>query len=157
MSRIVRLNFCKKLLINRIGDYARFFLIFDAVLRLEAVIKQNFFEEAINWSSNKFERMIVNIYIESTQKVRQKHDIKDDMGIDEIIMQLVGCHWQKVAMIAGTVMALRSGLVDTNIAERVKVLVSSGLLELQGSLSNMRYSEVRLPVGKEGAVTDTLS
>lgn len=79
------------------------------------------------------------------------------MGIDEIIMQLVGCHWQKVAMIAGTVMALRSGLVDTNIAERVKVLVSSGLLELQGSLSNMRYSEVRLPVGKEGAVTDTLS
>ena len=68
--------------------------------------------------------------------------------IDAALLGHARARWRKVAMIVGLTMRDSSlripGLPDIYYAGRVKVLVAHGLLEADGNLEFMRYSEVRL-------------
>lgn len=68
-------------------------------------------------------------------------------AIDNALLSNTSTRWQKVAMvIAITMHKLPSrveGIPDVYYSNRVQRLVSDGLLESQGNLSRMRYSEVR--------------
>jgi hypothetical protein len=70
--------------------------------------------------------------------------------VDAALLSQAGVAWRKVAMLVGLTMmdsALRvPGLPDTFYAMRVRKLVEAGMLEAEGNLDYMRFSEVRLPV-----------
>ena len=73
-------------------------------------------------------------------------EVKD---IDEAILSCAASHWQKVArMVSLAEKKLGSKYPQfsyTLYAERIRLLAGEGLLESQGDLSFMRFSEVRLP------------
>ena len=68
--------------------------------------------------------------------------------IDRKIISLTTNQWQKVAKIVGmTMQNLPSrfyGLPDVYYAHRVKKLAKDGVIESQGNLNLMRFSEIRL-------------
>jgi hypothetical protein len=70
-------------------------------------------------------------------------------AIDEALLSNASHNWRKVARVAGTTMmelpSRVQGIPDVFYSQRVEKLVKDGLLESQGNLSYMRYSEVRLP------------
>ena len=70
-------------------------------------------------------------------------------AIDEALIACVSVEWRKVSRVVGTTMMESvsniPGLPDLFFAQRVRELVTSGRLEFQGNLENMRYSEIRLP------------
>lgn len=69
--------------------------------------------------------------------------------IDEALLAKAKHRFQKVARIVGAVMPSfsdrPSGIPDVYFAQRIAKLVKAGLLESQGNLLRMRFSEVRLP------------
>ena len=69
--------------------------------------------------------------------------------IDECILSHATVSERKVAMIVGLTMMDTSirvaGLPDLFYRDRVKTLVTRGLLLAEGNLNRMGYSEVRLP------------
>lgn len=71
--------------------------------------------------------------------------------VDAALLSQAGVAWRKVAMLVGLAMmdsAVRvPGLPDTFYAMRVRKLVEAGMLEAEGNLDYMRFSEVRLPGG----------
>jgi len=71
-------------------------------------------------------------------------EVKD---IDNAILEITSERWRKVAWVVGTTMMSDAysalGLPDIYYSQRVQQLVKNGLLESQGNLSHMRYSEVR--------------
>lgn len=75
----------------------------------------------------------------------------DDLAmIDEGLLSNCCDRWRKVAMVVGTTMTTGGPhryekVPDVFYSQRVKALVEKGLLESQGNLDFMRYSEVRLP------------
>lgn len=75
----------------------------------------------------------------------------DDLTkIDEGLLSNCCDRWRKVARVVGTTMTSDGqyryeGVPDIFYSQRVKALVERGLLESQGNLDFMRYSEVRLP------------
>ena len=73
--------------------------------------------------------------------------------IDNALLSNTGERWRKVAMVVGTTMmelpSRVEGIPDIYYSKRVQKLVIDGLLESQGDLSRMRYSEVRRPGGNE--------
>lgn len=75
------------------------------------------------------------------------------LTIDEALLSNASTQWRKVARIVGTTMSSLPGRVhwipDVYYAERVRELVARGLLESQGDLTRMRYSEVRLRRAKD--------
>jgi hypothetical protein len=75
------------------------------------------------------------------------------LAIDQALLRNASAQWRKVARIVGTTMSSPSsslhGIPDAYYAERVRELVRRGLLESQGDLTRMRYSEVRLPGSKD--------
>lgn len=74
---------------------------------------------------------------------------EDLAKIDEGLLSNCCENWRKVAMVVGTTM-MSDGpyrfedVPDVFYSQRVRALVESGLLESQGNLDFMRYSEVRL-------------
>lgn len=68
--------------------------------------------------------------------------------IDQALLSSAGQSWRKVARIVGTTMTLLSegfpGVPDIYYAQRVRHLVEEGMLESQGNLAYMRFSEVRI-------------
>jgi len=70
-------------------------------------------------------------------------------SIDDALLANATRRWRKVAMVVGmTMMHDRNpapGIPDIFFAQRVRRLVERGLLESQGNLEFMRFSEVRLP------------
>lgn len=68
--------------------------------------------------------------------------------IDEALVAHAMRHWRKVAMVVGTTMSSLPnrvpGIPDVFYAMRVRKLVEDGVLESQGNLARMRFSEVRL-------------
>lgn len=68
--------------------------------------------------------------------------------IDEYLLKMATNQFRKVAMIVGLAMSEQpnriKGIPDVYYAQRVKRLVNLGLLEAEGNLDYMRYSEVRL-------------
>jgi len=69
--------------------------------------------------------------------------------IDACLLSHATVHGRKVAMIIGLTMmdnTIRvAGLPDLFYRDRIKTLVTSGLLLAEGNLNCIRYSEVRLP------------
>ena len=69
--------------------------------------------------------------------------------IDLALLNHATNNWRKVAMIVGLTMTdLSDGFPDVSdlfYGGRVSLLVEQGKLISQGDLSQMRYSEVRLP------------
>ncbi|SRR5216683_3909209 len=69
--------------------------------------------------------------------------------IDDALLAKSTHRFQKVARIVGGVMQSfsdgPSGIPDIYYAQRIAKLVKAGLLESQGNLGRMRFSEVRLP------------
>lgn len=70
-------------------------------------------------------------------------------AVDEALINECSPQWCKVARVVGTVMSSMPdrvpGIPDSFYAKRVAEMVAQGRLEVQGDLSRMRYSEVRLP------------
>ena len=68
--------------------------------------------------------------------------------IDEEILSNISGYWKKVASIVGaTMIDLENrveGIPDVYYAKRIIYLVEKGLVESQGNLKRMRFSEVRL-------------
>jgi len=73
--------------------------------------------------------------------------------IDNALLANTCDKWRKVARVVGTTMmelpCRVEGVPDVYYSQRVQKLVKDGLLESQGNLSYMRYSEVRRPGGNE--------
>ena len=73
----------------------------------------------------------------------------DIEAIDRALVTNSVAQWRKVAYVVGMAMDAYPhrfhGIPDIYYAERVKVLVSQGMLESQGDLSRTRFSEIRLP------------
>jgi len=74
-------------------------------------------------------------------------------AIDNALLSNAGERWRKVAKVVATTMmklpARVEGIPDIYYSKRVQKLVKDGLLESQGDLSRMRYSEVRRSGGDE--------
>ena len=86
-----------------------------------------------------------------TPEQKLKVSLLSEIQIEEIDEKLVSFatnRWQKVAKIVGmTVQNLQSrviGIPDVYYAQRVSKLVKNGVLESQGNLQYMRFSEIRL-------------
>jgi hypothetical protein len=75
----------------------------------------------------------------------------DIQAIDLALVTNTRAQWRKVAFVVGAAMDAYPDrfhdVPDVFYAERVKALVSQGLLDSQGNLSRMRFSEIRLPAG----------
>ena len=73
--------------------------------------------------------------------------------IDSVILANVGDRWRKVAMVVGKTMRQLEheyrGIPNTFYAQRIRELVHTGLLESQGDLEFIRFSEVRRPSGRK--------
>ena len=74
-------------------------------------------------------------------------------AIDNALLTNACDKWRKVARVVGTTMMELpnrvEGIPDVYYSQRVQRLVKDGLLESQGNLSYMRYSEVRRLGGNE--------
>ena len=77
----------------------------------------------------------------------------DVKAIDDALFESTSNRWRKVARVVATAMldypCSDEGIPDVYYSQRVQALVKNGLLESQGNLSHMRYSEVRRPGGDE--------
>jgi hypothetical protein len=73
--------------------------------------------------------------------------------IDNALLANTCDKWRKVARVVGTTMldfpCRLEGVPDVFYSQRIKKLVNDGLLESQGNLDYMRFSEVRRPDGNE--------
>ncbi|MBN6112441.1 DUF3658 domain-containing protein [Xanthomonas bonasiae] len=73
----------------------------------------------------------------------------DVRAIDHALTANCHTQWRKVAYVVGMAMDACPDrfhdIPDIFYAERVRALVSQGVLQGQGNLSRMRFSEVRLP------------
>jgi len=73
--------------------------------------------------------------------------------VDLALLSHANTSWRKAAMLVGLTMMeaeLRvPGLPDLFYSRRVRRLVEAGLLEADGNLDYMRFSEVRLPSGSK--------
>ena len=82
----------------------------------------------------------------------EKLSDEDVREIDGSLRANANKNWRKVAFIVGITMSELPeriyGIPDVYYAGRIKHLVEKGLLESQGDLSYMRYSEVRIPSEK---------
>ena len=90
---------------------------------------------------------------EEQRALINKLNLEDIQEIDKALLANACDYWRKVARVVGaTMMELPErvpGIPDIYYAERIKELVKKGLLESQGNLSYMRFSEVRLPISNE--------
>ena len=72
-------------------------------------------------------------------------------AIDDALLSATSTTWRKVSRVVGSAMleiqTRVEGVPDIFYAQRVGALASQGSLEIRGFTSNMRFSEVRQPVG----------
>jgi len=68
--------------------------------------------------------------------------------IDSALLSNISSQWRKVARVVGTTMSEQEsrikGIPDVFYAQRILQLAQKGLIESQGNLQAMRYSEVKL-------------
>ena len=68
--------------------------------------------------------------------------------IDDALLSNISTQWRKVARVVGTTMSEQEnriiGIPDVFYAQRISQLAKKGLIESQGNLQAMRYSEVKL-------------
>lgn len=80
----------------------------------------------------------------------QKLSAGEVEAIDQALLANTTHNFRKVARVVGTTKTAApcrvAGIPDVYYSQRIQKLVSKGLLESQGNLSHMRYSEVRRPL-----------
>ena len=73
--------------------------------------------------------------------------------IDNALLANTSSQWRKVSRVVATTMNCLPcrvvGIPDSYYSQRIQQLVSAGLLESQGNLSYMRYSEIRRPTSNQ--------
>jgi len=78
----------------------------------------------------------------------------DVTRIDETLLSHVSRHWRKVAMVVARSLddprVVAAAVPYLYYARRIRHLVDIGVLEAQGDLSRMRFSEVRLRASHAG-------
>ena len=71
----------------------------------------------------------------------------DIADIDKHLLSFTNENWRKIAMVVGSALMESQkkykGVPDLYYAQRVRKMISDGVLESQGFIENMRYSEVR--------------
>ena len=87
----------------------------------------------------------------SEQQVLAQKVLESELArIDEALLFNVSNQWRKLARVVGTtMMELENrtlGLPDVFYSNRLRILVENGVLESQGNLKRMRFSEVRRPM-----------
>ena len=84
-----------------------------------------------------------------TLNISNREFVVEVQEIDAALLAECTASWRKVARVVGEVMLHHSErfpeISDGYFATRVAFLVSEGLLDSQGNLGYMRFSEVRLP------------
>jgi len=87
------------------------------------------------------------------RKLVEKLSDAEILAIDDALLSNTSTQWRKVARVIGATMnKLPSrilGIPDSYYSQRIQNLVKEGLLESQGNLSYMKYSEIRLPYNNE--------
>lgn len=77
-----------------------------------------------------------------------KLTVEEIQAIDEALMRNADVQWRKVARVVGSAMGQVQNripdVMDLYYAQRLRRLVESGLLESQGNIDFMRFSEVRI-------------
>ena len=85
-----------------------------------------------------------SFYLESREEELSESELKE---IDCKLLENITFQWRKVAMVVATTMIdfkdNFTDISDSFFAERVKMLAEQGIIESQGDLDYMRYSEVR--------------
>ncbi len=85
---------------------------------------------------------------EQTELVK-KLSTADVEKIDKALLSNASHEWRKVARVVGATMIASENryenIPDIYYSQRVIHLVQKGLLESQGNLNRMRFSEIRLP------------
>jgi hypothetical protein len=85
------------------------------------------------------------------ERVVARLTVEDLAAVDDALLAPAGPSWRKVALlVAHAYLELASrlpALPDVFYAQRVRWLVDEGVLESQGNLARMRFSEVRLAAG----------
>ena len=82
------------------------------------------------------------------EELVNKLNVSEVERIDEALLSNISGYWKKVASVVGaTMMELENrveGIPDVYYANRIIYLAEKGLIESQGNLKRMRFSEVRL-------------
>ena len=80
------------------------------------------------------------------EELVKKLKASDVEGIDEALLLNISSYWKKVAsVVAETMMGPENrveGIPDVYYANRIIYLAGKGLIESQGNLKRMRFSEV---------------
>ena len=87
------------------------------------------------------------------RKLVEKLSDAEILAIDDALLSNTSSQWRKVARVIGATMnklpSRVPGIPDSYYSQRIQKLVKDGLLESQGNLSYMRYSEIRRPTSNE--------
>ena len=75
-------------------------------------------------------------------------NLSDD-ALDALLLAQAKLSWQKVAMIVAKAMSIHDTLDSDRAVTRIAALVDAGKLESAGNVRNWRFSEVRLPPGRD--------
>ena len=80
-------------------------------------------------------------------KAIEKLSKQDTDAIDQMLLEQTGKEWRKIAIVVATVITdpqnNYAGIPDLYFAQRIRIMVEAGVLEAQGYLASMRYSEAR--------------
>ncbi|MES2356326.1 MAG: DUF3658 domain-containing protein [Pseudomonadota bacterium] len=68
--------------------------------------------------------------------------------IDKYILSELGSNWRKVAMVIARVMTNSPEAKAEFVATRVEALINDGRVEVQSSVKNWRYCEIRCSLPK---------
>ena len=83
------------------------------------------------------------------EKLVQKLSREDLDAIDKALIENVCGYWRKVARVVGTTIVgfegEFKGIPDVFFAQRIQQFAKNGLIESQGNLNKMKYSEIRFP------------
>jgi hypothetical protein len=68
----------------------------------------------------------------------------NSVDIEKIIIENIGEHWKKVAMLVGIVLLKSDAIEAKEITDVIKKLTTSNFLEVRGDIDEWRFSEVRV-------------
>ena len=68
----------------------------------------------------------------------------NNQTIDKIIFKQINQQWQKVAMVVVAVLVENKAFAEEKVVDGIRVLIDSKMIEVQGDINQIRYSEIRL-------------
>jgi len=108
--------------------------------------------QALCFMNNQYDQPDETLTPEQLKRVERLSEAEIET-IDNALLANTSLQWRKVARVVMTTMnelpCRVVGIPDSYYSQRIQQLVNAGLLESQGNLSYMRYSEVRRPASNE--------